>query len=64
MLRETLPCGLRVLIERSHASPVVAVQGWVHVGSGDETRSEAGLSHILEHMLFKGTAGPRTAGPG
>ncbi len=51
----TLSCGTKVLVEEIHRSPVVAIQVWVQVGSGDERTGEAGLSHILEHMLFKGT---------
>ena len=57
MLSKTLPCGMRVLVEEVRRSPVVAIQAWVHVGSGDETPSRAGLSHMLEHMLFKGGGG-------
>ncbi|MBU54622.1 MAG: peptidase M16 [Deltaproteobacteria bacterium] len=49
------PHGLTLLIEPSHAAPVVAIQAWVGVGSADETESEAGLAHFHEHMLFKGT---------
>jgi len=45
---------MRVLVEEVRRSPVVAIQAWVHVGSGDETPEQAGLSHMLEHMLFKG----------
>ncbi len=52
----TLSNGLRVLVESVRRAPVVAFQGWVQVGSGDEVGPEAGLSHMLEHMLFKGTA--------
>ena len=56
MLRTTLPNGLKVLVKEHHASKVVAVQVWVGVGSADETAAEAGLAHVHEHMLFKGTA--------
>ncbi|MEL7371631.1 MAG: insulinase family protein, partial [Myxococcota bacterium] len=56
MLRTTLPNGLRVLVQENHASAVVAAQVWVEVGSADETADEAGLAHVHEHMLFKGTA--------
>lgn len=51
----TLRNGLKVIIEEEHSSPVVAIQMWVKVGSADESESEAGLSHVFEHMLFKGT---------
>lgn len=47
--------GLGVLFQPVHAAPVVAYQVWVRVGSGDETDREAGLAHVHEHMLFKGT---------
>jgi zinc protease len=53
--REVLPNGV-VLITREHrASDVVSVQLWMRVGGRDETPEELGLSHYLEHMLFKGT---------
>ena len=55
-LRKELPNGFSLFVEEVCRSPVVAFQAWVRVGSGDEARVEAGLSHALEHMLFKGTA--------
>ena len=55
--RVVLPNGLTVVMEESHASKVVAFQVWVKVGSADETPPEAGLAHVHEHMLFKGTQG-------
>lgn len=48
--------GLTVIIEEEHTAPVVSVQMWVKTGSADETDKEAGISHVFEHMLFKGTA--------
>ena len=56
-----LPNGLTLLVEENHAAPVVAIQVWVRVGSADERADEAGLAHLHEHMLFKGTA---RRGPG
>lgn len=47
--------GLKVILEESHSSPVVALQMWVKVGSADEEPEDAGISHVFEHMLFKGT---------
>jgi len=47
--------GLTVIIEEEHSAPVVSVQMWVKVGAADETNKEAGISHVFEHMLFKGT---------
>ncbi len=50
-----LPNGMTVILEENHAAPVVAFNVWVKVGSTDETDSEAGIAHVIEHMLFKGT---------
>lgn len=53
--REVLPNGLVLITQEHRAADVVAVQMWVRVGGRDETAGELGLSHYLEHMLFKGT---------
>ncbi len=50
-----LPNGLSTIIKKNHRSPVVAVQVWVKAGSVYETDKEAGITHLIEHMLFKGT---------
>ncbi|HEY1100029.1 MAG TPA: pitrilysin family protein, partial [Myxococcota bacterium] len=55
LVKRTTPSGLTILVLESKAAPVVAVQVWVGVGSADETPEEAGLAHVHEHMLFKGT---------
>lgn len=47
--------GLTVLLADSRKSPVVSVQMWVRTGSADERPSEAGISHFIEHLVFKGT---------
>ncbi|HYH97871.1 pitrilysin family protein [Hyalangium sp.] len=60
-LRYTLPNGLTVIFEEHHAAKVAAFQVWVKVGSADERPDQAGLAHLHEHMLFKGTA---RRGPG
>ena len=54
-MRTCLSNGLTVLLQENHAAPVVAFQAWVGVGSADETPDEAGIAHVFEHMLFKGT---------
>jgi zinc protease len=46
---------LKVLLVESHKAPVVAVQMWVKTGSADEKAGEEGISHFIEHLLFKGT---------
>ena len=48
--------GLTLHVAAGHPAPVVAVQAWVGVGSADETPREAGVAHVVEHMLFKGSA--------
>jgi hypothetical protein len=47
--------GLTVLLAERHSDPVVAVMLWYRVGSRDEEEREAGVSHFLEHMMFKGS---------
>jgi zinc protease len=59
--RVRLDNGLTVILEEHAGADVVAVQLWVRVGARDETEEEAGLSHFIEHLLFKGTA---RRGPG
>lgn len=53
--RAELANGLTVIVEEEHSAPVAAIQLWVKVGSADETEKQAGISHVFEHMLFKGT---------
>ncbi len=58
--RHTLPNGVRVVVERIPSMRSVAVGVWVHVGSRDEKPDEGGISHLIEHMVFKGTEKRRT----
>jgi len=51
----TLANGLKVLLVEEHKAPVITVQIWYKVGSRNEVMGRAGLSHMLEHMMFKGT---------
>jgi zinc protease len=53
--RYTLSNGLEVLILEDHARKVATLQYWVLVGSADEEEPERGISHVIEHMAFKGT---------
>jgi zinc protease len=53
--RESLPNGVVLIAQEHRAADVVAIQLWVRVGGRDETADELGLSHYMEHMLFKGT---------
>jgi zinc protease len=59
-LRETasetvLPNGLKVILLENHRSPLITFQVWYRVGSRNEDWGRTGLSHVLEHMMFKGT---------
>lgn len=50
-----LPNGLKVILLENHKAPVVTFQVWYRVGSRNEEWGKTGLSHMLEHMMFKGT---------
>nr|WP_110923855.1 pitrilysin family protein [Psychrobacter fozii] len=47
--------GLKIVIKEDHRAPVVMSQIWYRVGSTDEPINKGGISHLLEHMMFKGT---------
>jgi zinc protease len=53
--RYTLPNGVVLIVQEHRASNVASLQLWLRVGGRDEAPAELGLSHYLEHMLFKGT---------
>ena len=53
--REVLPNGLTLLVQPDHSAPVVAVVTHVKAGFFDEPDRWTGISHVLEHMFFKGT---------
>ena len=50
-----LPNGLTVLSKEIHTAPLVSLWVWYRVGSRDETPPRNGISHLVEHMQFKGT---------
>lgn len=52
---QVLTNGLKVLVKEDHRSPVVVSQVWYKVGSSYEPGGITGASHMLEHMMFKGT---------
>lgn len=58
----TLDNGLKVLLMEEHKAPVATFQIWYRVGSRNELPGNTGMSHLLEHMMFKGTKkyGPKT----
>jgi zinc protease len=51
----TLPNGLQVILHEDHSTPVVAVDTWYHVGSGDERPGRTGFAHLFEHIMFMGS---------
>ena len=53
--RTELASGVRVLTESIPSARSVAVGAWVQAGSRDETPRQAGITHFIEHMVFKGT---------
>lgn len=52
----TLANGLKVLVREDHRAPVVTSRLWLKVGSSHELPGQSGLSHALEHMLYKGSS--------
>ena len=60
-VRETvLPNGLKVLTKELHAAPVVTVWTLYRAGSRNERPGTTGISHVLEHMLFRSTTAMKT----
>ena len=47
--------GMKVIVKEDHRAPVVISQVWYRVGSAQEHSGITGVSHVLEHMMFKGT---------
>jgi zinc protease len=53
--RYTLDNGLEVILVADTRSPLVAVNLWYHVGSGNEQPGKSGFAHLFEHMLYQGS---------
>jgi zinc protease len=51
----TLPNGLEVILHEDHSTPIVGVNIWYKVGSGDELPGRTGLAHLFEHLMFMGS---------
>jgi zinc protease len=51
----SLPNGLEVILHEDHSTPIVAVDTWYHVGSGDEQVGRTGFAHLFEHIMFMGS---------
>jgi len=54
-MKKQLENGLTVLVRENHAAPLVTADLWIRCGSADEPLRLAGVSHFLEHMIFKGS---------
>lgn len=52
---ETLKNGLKIIIIEDHSSPIATFQVWYKVGSIDEPEYKSGISHLLEHLMFRGS---------
>jgi zinc protease len=55
VVETVLANGLKVILLEQHRVPLVTFQVWYRVGSRNEAWGKTGLSHMLEHMMFKGT---------
>src|SRR3989339_2185356 len=55
IFKKQLKNGLTILVMPSHHIPKVSAQLWYNVGSRYEKDGEKGMSHLIEHMIFKGT---------
>jgi predicted Zn-dependent peptidase len=56
VVKEILPNGLTVIVEPLKEFSSVSVGVWALVGSRDESRNLSGISHLIEHLVFKGTS--------
>ncbi|MDQ2669840.1 MAG: insulinase family protein [Gemmatimonadota bacterium] len=52
---DTLANGLTVIVHEDRSVPIVAVNMWYHVGSGDEKAGRTGFAHLFEHLMFMGS---------
>lgn len=51
----TLENGLKVIVHEDHSAPIVAVNLWYRVGSGNERAGRTGFAHLFEHFFFNGS---------
>ena len=54
--RLQLPNGVQLLVEQVPDAPLTAIEVWVRAGVADESPEISGVAHLLEHLVFKGTA--------
>ena len=55
VFEHTLDNGMKIIVKEDHRAPVMVSQVWYKVGSSYEHNGITGVSHVLEHMMFKGT---------
>ena len=55
VIETSLANGLKVLVKEDHRAPIVIAQIWYKIGSSYELTGTTGISHALEHMMFRGT---------
>ena len=55
VLEHHLDNGMKVIVKEDHRAPIAVTQVWYKVGSSYEPQGITGVSHVLEHMMFKGT---------
>jgi len=55
IIKENLDNGITVIVKENHSAPVAACNFWIRIGAAHENDAEKGLSHFIEHMMFKGT---------
>ena len=53
--KTTLATGLEVILHEDHSTPIVVVNTWYKVGSGDEKPGRTGFAHLFEHIMFMGS---------
>ena len=55
VVTKKLSCGATVIMEKTDYVQSAALGIWVKAGAADETDDVSGVSHFIEHMMFKGT---------
>jgi zinc protease len=55
VFEHSLKNGMKIIVKEDHRAPVMVSQVWYKVGSSNEHNGITGVSHVLEHMMFKGT---------
>ncbi len=53
--RYVLKNGLNVLLHEDHTLPIISLNTWYHVGSGNEKKGLTGFAHLFEHLMFEGS---------